>query len=158
MNLKIKSLLEDYGKDTTNIRIQLDLAREYYDEKQYASAMSYLNRIAEMSDDSNIVYESLCLASQCFFFQGNRNIHTKVCLYHAISVLPNRPEAYYLLSKTMEIDEPFQCYSYCTIGISHKDNARRVTKLPFEYDYYRLLFQKAVNGWHAQKIEESREI
>ena len=158
MNLKIKSLLEDYGKDTTNIRIQLDLAREYYDEKQYASAMSYLNRIAEMSDDSNIVYESLCLASQCFFFQGNRNIHTKVCLYHAISVLPNSPDAYYLLSKTMEIDEPFQCYSYCTIGISHKDNARRVTKLPFEYDYYRLLFQKAVNGWHAQKIEESREI
>ena len=61
-------------------------------------------------------------------------------MYHAISVLPNRPEAYYLLSKTMEIDEPFQCYSYCTICISHKDNARRVTKLPFEYDYYRLLF------------------
>jgi tetratricopeptide (TPR) repeat protein len=151
-------LIEVYCKDTTNIQSHLDLAKAYYDIKQYASAVTYLNRIAEMSDDSDIIYESLCLASQCFSDQGNRSIHVKVCLYHAISVLPDRPEAYFLLSRLMEIEEAFQCYSYCVVAQSHKDNAKRVTDLPFEYDYYRLLFQKAVNAWHAQKIEESKEI
>ena len=158
MNQKIKSLIEVYCKDTTNIQSHLDLAKAYYDIKQYASAVTYLNRIAEMSDDNDIIYESLCLASECFSEQRNRTIHVKVCLYHAISVLPDRPEAYFLLSKSMEIEEPFQCYSYCVIAQCHKDNAKRVTDLPFEYDYYKLLFQKAVNAWHAQKVDESQTI
>ena len=158
VNQKIKSLIEVYCKDTTNIQSHLDLAKAYYDIKQYASAVTYLNRIAEMSDDSDIIYESLCLASECFSEQRNRTIHVKVCLYHAISVLPDRPEAYFLLSKLMEIEEPFQCYSYCVIAQCHKDNAKRVTDLPFEYDYYKLLFQKAVNAWHAQKVDECKTI
>ena len=65
-----------------------------------------------MSDDKDIIYESLLLGSQCFFFQGDRNVHTKVCLNHAVTVSIERPEAYYLLCKMMEIEEPFDCYMY----------------------------------------------
>mgnify|MGYP001224949745 FL=1 len=107
MNDNIKKLLGTYGKDTSNIQTQLELAKSYYDLGQYASAVSYLNRISEKSDDSDIIYESLCLAAQCFYFQGERETHTRVCLYHAISVDSSRPEAYYFLCRSFEITEPF---------------------------------------------------
>ena len=158
MNDNIKRLLKEYSLNTVDINVQLELAKAYYDLGQYASAMSFVNRVAEMSENKDIIYESLLLGSQCFFFQGNRNVHTKVCLNHAVTVLPERPEAYYLLCRMLEIKEPFDCYMYACIAINYKNNAKRVTNLPFDYEHYRVLFQKAANGWHAQKIEEAKEI
>ena len=158
MNKIITDLLRQYSNDTTNIDIQLKLSAAYFNLKQYASAASYLNRITEMSDDDNIIYESFILLGQCFTEQNDRVGHAKVSFYHAMSVLPERPEAYFHLSKVNEIEEPFQSYSYCNIAIKNHKNSKRITNLPFEYEYYKILFQKAVNSWHSWRIEESKEL
>ena len=97
MNNTITKLLQQYSIDTTDIEIQLELAKAYFDIQQYASAVSYLNRIAETSEDDDVVYESLLLLAHCFFLQGNRSSHNKVSLYHAVALKPKRPEAYFLL-------------------------------------------------------------
>ena len=158
MNNTITKLLQQYSIDTTNIEIQLELAKAYFDIQQYASAVSYLNRIAETSKDDDVVYESLLLLANCFFLQGNRSSHNKVSLYHAVALKPKRPEAYFLLCREFEIEEPFQAYAYANISIEYKDNSKRVTSLPFEYEHYKAVFQKAINAWHSWKIEESKEI
>ena len=158
MNNTITKLLQQYSIDTTDIEIQLELAKAYFDIQQYASAVSYLNRIAETSEDDDVVYESLLLLAHCFFLQGNRSSHNKVSLYHAVALKPKRPEAYFLLCREFEIEEPFQAYAYANISIEYKDNSKRVTSLPFEYEHYKAVFQKAINAWHSWKIEESKEI
>ena len=158
MNNTITKLLQQYSIDTTGIEIQLELAKAYFDIQQYASAVSYLNRIAETSKDDDVVYESLLLLANCFFLQGNRSSHNKVSLYHAVALKPKRPEAYFLLCREFEIEEPFQAYAYANISIEYKDNSKRVTSLPFEYEHYKAVFQKAINAWHSWKIEESKEI
>ena len=158
MNNTITKLLQQYSIDTTDIEIQLELAKAYFDIQQYASAVSYLNRIAETSKDDDVVYESLLLLANCFFLQGNRSSHNKVSLYHAVALKPKRPEAYFLLCREFEIEEPFQAYAYANISIEYKDNSKRVTSLPFEYEHYKAVFQKAINAWHSWKIEESKEI
>ena len=158
MNNTITKLLQQYSTDTTDIEIQLELAKAYFDIQQYASAVSYLNRIAETSEDDDVVYESLLLLANCFFLQGNRSSHNKVSLYHAVALKPKRPEAYFLLCREFEIEEPFQAYAYANISIEYKDNSKRVTSLPFEYEHYKAVFQKAINAWHSWKIEESKEI
>ena len=158
MNNTITKLLQQYSIDTTGIEIQLELAKAYFDIQQYASAVSYLNRIAETSKDDDVVYESLLLLANCFFLQGNRSSHNKVSLYHAVALKPKRPEAYFLLCREFEIEEPFQAYAYANISIEYKDNSKRITSLPFEYEHYKAVFQKAINAWHSWKIEESKEI
>ena len=45
MNDNIKRLLKEYSLNTVDINVQLKLAKAYYDLGQYASAMSYINRV-----------------------------------------------------------------------------------------------------------------
>ena len=59
MNDNLKRALEVYGKDPTNIKSNIDLAEEYFRLRQYAGACSFLNRIVEMSNDDDIVYDGL---------------------------------------------------------------------------------------------------
>lgn len=158
MNDNLKRALEVYGKDPTNIKSNIDLANEYYQLGQYAGACSFLNRIVEKSDDDDIVYESLILLSMVFSQQGKRETHRYVALYHALSVCPHRPEAYYYLSVALQIREPFQAYAYANIALQNWKNRKETTNYPIYFHKYELLFQKATNGWHSWRIEESKDI
>jgi hypothetical protein len=158
MNDNLKRALEVYGKDPTNIKSNIDLAEEYFRLRQYAGACSFLNRIVEMSNDDDIVYESLILLSLVFSEQGKRDVHRYVSLYHAVSLCPQRPEAYYYLCMGLEIKEPFQAYAYANIGLQNWKNRKNVTGFRLEFNDYQLLFQKATNAWHSWRIEESKEI
>ena len=158
MNDNLKRALEVYGKDPTNIKSNIDLAEEYFRLRQYAGACSFLNRIVEMSNDDDIVYESLILLSLVFSEQGKRDVHRYVSLYHAVSLCPQRPEAYYYLCMGLQIKEPFQAYAYANIGLQNWKNRKNVTGFRLEFNDYQLLFQKATNAWHSWRIEESKEI
>jgi len=158
MNDRIKELLKVYDKDPSNMQSNVDLASEYWNLGQYAGAVTFLNRLAEMSDDDDIVYESLVLLSQCFNRQGKRNIHMFLSLYHAISVCPHRPEAYYYLSIGLNLKEPFQAYAYCNIALQNWENRKDVTGYKVWFHKYQLLFQKGINAWHTWRVEEAKEI
>ena len=158
MNDRIVQLLERYDKNPSDIQSNIDLAKEYFALGQYAGACSFLNRIVEMSDNDDIIYESLILLSLVFSEQGKRDIHRYVSLYHAVSLCPQRPEAYYYLSLGLQIVEPFQSYAYANIGLENWKNRKNVVGFSIEFQKHDLLFQKATNAWHSWRIEESKDI
>lgn len=73
-----------------------------YDEiGQTASAISHYLRCAERIDDKTIQYECMILAGMSIKKQGYRLYTEKSFFQNAISILPERPEAHFLISETL---------------------------------------------------------
>lgn len=135
------------------------LGREYEKLGHTAAALSYYLRAAEYGQDENIVYEALIRAGKCLGSQGRRRVSEKGLYLDAISVLPSRPEAYFVLSQYHEAHQEWkEAYTIACIGESLKNN-RRTTYTDLGYaGQYILLFQKAVAAWWIGKGIEAREI
>jgi len=151
MNNKLLNWINNPNQDNA-----ISLADWYYEIGQTASALNYYLRATEFLDNLKTYY-SLCRISMCLNIQGNRLTHSKSTLLQAISLFPERPEAYHLLSKVCEWKKEWiESYSYANIGL--KCNGI----LPIEgIDWIGvegLLFQKAVSGWWIGKQEEALSI
>ena len=138
----------------------LNLGLEYEQIGQTAAAVSFYIRAAEKTLNHKIQYIALSRAAMCFEKQGNRNLTVKTLLQRAISVLPTRPEAYFLLSRFYEYQKEYHdSYMIASIGLSYSEvspnKLDEITEYPGKYG---LLFQKAVSGWWVGLNEQSREI
>jgi len=157
--LELTKQLNKFSKDPLDIESNIALAKSYFEKGQYASAVSFLNRIAELSEDKDQIYESMCLAAECFVKFGGREEHVKICAMHAVSQRPNRPEAYLWLSLGQEYqDERFGAYTAACIGLENLLNAKNITGLPFPYIPWRLYYQKGINAWWSWRVDECRNI
>jgi hypothetical protein len=80
----------------------------------------------------------------------------KGILLRAISILPDRPEAYFLLSRLYEVDKEWQeCYTYAIMGDRLEDGLPR---LRTNVDYpgrYVFTFERAVAAWWIGLYDES---
>ena len=99
----------------------------------------------------------------CFDRQGTRGFTVKGMLQHAISILPKRPEAYYLLSRFYERDERDGHWidGYMIASIGEKVCEYEVPALRTYVDYpgdFAILFQKAVTSWWCGLCDESRNL
>jgi hypothetical protein len=160
MTSKLADLVIDFSTDPFNPQKNFDIAVEYQKQNQTASAISFYLRTAEYGYDTHpeLVYASLLAASLCFDSQENR-IHTVVNLMmQAISYLPERPEAYFLLSRFHEKSTEWQkVYTWACVGLAFIDKS----PLPIAVDYpgdVGLLFEKAVSGWWIGQKEEAKQI
>jgi tetratricopeptide (TPR) repeat protein len=158
----IQNSVIDLSKDPYNPEINFNVAMEYEKQNQPASAMSFYLRAAEYGYDThvNIVYASLLRISIIFQNQGDRNHTVSNSLHQAISYMPNRPEAYFLLSRFKERAGVWQeSYMYANLGLSV--SRIKNEKLPVDVEYpgeYVLFFQKAVSAWWVGQKDESLEI
>lgn len=155
---RLKNLLYSYIYNPT-LDNRLDLAEEYFAQQQFAAALTYYLKIAEVSKDKNLQYYCLLRCAKCVEIPGNRK-HSVITLYkHAISLLPKRPEAYYLLSKAYEMyNDWFDAYLFADLGLEKQfvdDEFSKKLQYPSNYG---LLFQKAVSSWHIGRGAESREL
>ncbi len=158
-SLKLNKQLDIFGRDPLNIEANIQLAKSYFEEGHYASSISFLNRIAELSEDKDQIYESMCLAAECFVRLGRRNEHIKICALHAISQCPKRPEAYLWLSLGQERqDARFEAYTAACMGLENILYAKDITGLISLYKPWRLYYQKGINAWWSWKVNECREI
>ena len=77
----------------------------------------------------------------------------------AIAYLPNRPEAYFLVSRIKERNKEYQeCYTYAELGLLFATTTYN-QPLPGYVEYngsYCLLFEKAVAGWWIGRRDESK--
>ena len=166
-NYKLEEKLNKYIFDPRNSVLNFELACEYFDVKQYAAALSYYLRCAELSDDDDLVYESLLLSWDCMDRIGRNKTFERGQLLHIISQSPHRPEAYLMMCQWLEFNgearieskqEVFTLmYTYASIGISNEKNQK-----PFRYfnrypGYYATRFYKAYVGWQIGKIKESED-
>jgi hypothetical protein len=156
------NLLIKYASDPKNSGLNFELAVYYNHIQHYAGACSYYLRCAEWGDletDKDIIYESLLHISLCFRALGNRNWTEEGWLLHSVSLCPERPEAYWLLSQIYERTKKWQeSYTMAAIGLNCISNQK-----PMHYDIgfkgeYVLAFQKMVAAWYVPRIGECREI
>lgn len=157
----IKQLVEKAAFQPFDPNTNLLIGEEYLKINQTASAVSFYLRAAEYGYDThpNIVYSALLRISLCFEKQKGRGHSSLTSILQAISYLPNRPEAYFHLSRFYERGGEWQeAYTYADIGLLY---ATRQDPLPVDVEYYGkyvLLFEKAVSGWWIGRDRESHDI
>lgn len=156
MNINIDNFIQDPDNPTINF----DLGYKYEQEGQTASAISHYLRAAERTDDTLLQYESLVRMAICFEKQGDRVFTVKGCLQRAISTLPDRPEAYYLLSRLHERSQEYHdTYMLASVGLGicnlKSPPLRTNVEYPGEYVLY---FEKAVSAWWVGLCDESKQL
>jgi hypothetical protein len=133
------------------------LGQEYEKNGQNASAVSFYLRAAEFSTDDLLSYEALIRLSFCLERTGNRQHTVKGILLRAVALLPRRPEAYFLLSRTYERNKEWhECYSWASIGESKFYMQLQALITDVEYPgKYVFTFEKAVASWWIGLWSES---
>jgi tetratricopeptide (TPR) repeat protein len=151
------NLLQQYINNPESDLLNFYLAVEYDKMGQTAAAISFYLRAAERTDEDLLKYECLLRASMCFDAQGSRGNSVIGLLQHAVSLLPKRPEAYFLLSRYYERTQKwFEGYMLASIGEKVVDETLCKLRTVVDYPgYYGLLFEKAVTGWWCGLCEES---
>lgn len=139
------------------------LALWYDNAGQTASAISYYIRAAERSTEPLYQYECLIRAALCFQKQGTRGLSVRGLLQRAISILPKRPEAYFLLARYHEkentVESWVNCYTYASMALEVCNFNPGPLRTWVEYPgHYGVLFEKAVSAWWVGLCEDSKNI
>jgi hypothetical protein len=145
----IESLVVDLSHDPFNPNLNFAVAKEYENQRQTASAVSFYLRTAEYGYYSHpeIVYQSLINLARCFDDQNDRLATVSNSLLQAIAYQPNMAEGYFWLSQFHERQKNWQeCYTYSCIGLS------------IDADDFRLIFEKAVSAWWIGRAAESKKL
>jgi len=157
----IEELIYNASNDMFNPEHNFNIAKEYEAIGQTAAAMSFYLRTAEYGFDSHpsLVYASLIRISYCVADQSGREHTLENSLFQAIQYMPNRPEAYFVLSRYYERSQKWQeCYMFAELGLLHTS---KVDSLKIDVEYYGrycLEFEKAVSAWWIGRRDESKII
>ena len=153
---KLIKKLYAYINDPQDPVVNFNIGFEYYKIDQTAAAVSYFLRTTELSDDPILQYKSLILLANCFTKQTRRNFTAEGLIQYAISVIKNRPEAYYFMSEHyMKLQKWRECSLYASLGLEHKDIS---DDLDIDYPGYQgLLYNKAIGDLNSGIIESAKE-
>ena len=173
MKTDLQEKLNKYIFDTRNPKKNFWLGYEYEKQKQYATALSYYLRCAELSDDEDLTYECLLKTWWCFKLNKRRPMLEYGQLLEAIAQSPHRPEAYYFICEWFDTyngapyyttgqeiirkDEAMaMCYSYACIGIMNISNSKSFLDMSYP-GIIGLLFYKGWSAWGRGKAQLSKE-
>lgn len=157
-NEVIERLVVDLSNDSLNPDKNLAVAFEYEKLGQTASAVGFYLRAAEYGYKSRpfTTYAALLRVSICIEGQKDRNLTVSNVILQAIAYMPDRPEAYLLMSKFYERSGAWQeSYTFAVMGLGF---TRQLFDLPVDVGYpgwYSLKFQKAVAAWWIGRRSES---
>jgi FkbM family methyltransferase len=151
--------LIDFCLDTENPEKNYKLAQWYEEQGHTGPAHTYYLRAAERSEDKNLSYKSLIKSAICCKKQQTREVTEKSLLDSALTLLPERPEAYYFLSLFYEKKEDWQnCYVNASLGSNCYKNNLEDIGIEEYVGKYALIFQKAISSWWWGKGKETREL
>lgn len=160
----MKKQMDDYIMDNENPYYNFNLAVEYEKINQKTSAISYFLRAAERSHDTDKIlsYESLIHMGILYDSQGKRGRTALSCWRKAVTLLPQRPEAYYHMARYHNWYSDYdQAYVLSSLGLEFsifENNLQRTNYLrPGTYKTC-LLFEKGLSGWWWGKVDESKSI
>jgi hypothetical protein len=155
----MEQLIYKYINNPEDARSNFDLAFSYLDIKHYAGAISHFQRCAEFGnkiDDALIIYESLLQISLCFKVLGDRRFIEEGYLLQAVAFMPNRFEAYWLLSRFYETQYRWQeSYTMACMGLHF---AKEKSPMKIGYEKYMLVFQKTIAAWWIGRQLECRRL
>lgn len=152
--------LYDYAHDTQNPEKNFDLGYEYEKMGQTASAFSFYLRAAERTDNMVLRYEALIRAALCIDRQKRRNFSTEGLLQYAVSVLPERVEAYFFLAKLYNNNmEHYWRHRSANMIIKLGMDKEQSTDFRVESGYpgqYAMIYERAVSNWQMSLFEKAR--
>ena len=162
-NKKMKSLKEQlykYVNNSTDPQINFDLGLEYEKIGQTAAALSFYLRCAELTDNKTLAYESLLKTHKCVATQTRRPVFEQEQLITALTHLPQRPEAYLLLSLWHSAREEWKVSnSYAIQGLELANLSLPPLNSDIGYaGHYALKFQKAFTCWWIGQRDLSLEL
>lgn len=151
-------LLHSFVEAPEDPEANFAMALHYHSIEQTASAVSFYLRTAERASDKLLVYECLVRAASCFHTQGCRSASVEGMLQHAVSIAPDRPEAYFQLSRLYEKKESWHLgYMMASIGMGVAQRSPSPLRTEVDYPgFWSLEFERAVCGWWCGLCEESR--
>jgi len=160
MNTNLNTALFNYLMDPKNPMYNFTLGKVYEDEGHTAAAASYYIRTGEFATEYEnnelLSYEALLRLALCFEHQGSRVFTVKGILLRAISLMPERPEAYFLLSRMYEMCKEWQeGYTFAVIGeklSEPKETLITNVEYPGNYGF---IFERAVTAWWIGLWDES---
>jgi len=157
---ELENLLTSYSLDTENAEHNFNLGLWYEKEGHTAPALSYYLRCSERSENEDLAYEALIRGSYCYEKQGERDGSSRSLLWQAQAFRPDRPEAYFLLSRYAERREWWQdCYMNADLALRYCNFDCNSLRTNVEYPgKCGLLYEKAVSGWWWGKTEESKSL
>lgn len=157
---KIQKAITELALDSENSEKNYAVAILYEGIGQTAAAITYFYRAAERTQNLELAYECLLKISLCLNRQSDRFTSVKVMIQHALCILPNRPEAYFLMSRLYEQNKKYsEGYTIASLGLKFCDFSCSPLRGDVEYvGQYGLIFEKAVCAWWWGKNMESRAL
>lgn len=152
--------LNSFIQNTEDPDANFALGREYEAMGQTGSAISFYLRTAERSKNDLQQYHALLRMALCFEKQQTRDDTESVLLQKAIGLMPNRPEAYFLLARLYEWQKKWhESFFVASVGCNVADFKSKQLDSDLQYPgEYALFFQKAVALWWVGNCDESREL
>ena len=159
----IEELIKDYitypdctQNDNSRIEIMYRIARDYHKAGQTASATTFYFKVAQ-TEKNELGYECLLQIGECFSQQGNREGTVRNMYHHALNLLPDRPEAYILMSKNWSFNQDMQsAYTYIKQGLE-KEFTKPLRSLKKYHDKLEFYIQLIYCSWHWGKPNQARE-
>jgi hypothetical protein len=153
----LTAALGNYISDPKNPHYNFILGYTYEGLGHTAAAASFYIRTTEFGFDDLLTYEALLRLGLCFERQGSRVFTTKGIFLRAISLMPTRPEGYFLLGRLYEMCKDWQeSYTICTIGEQLIEESEEKLLTNVEYPGKSgLLFEKSVAAWWIGLWDES---
>lgn len=151
--------LSNYINDPENDLNNFYLGLLYEQQRHYSPASGYYLRCAEKTKNLDLRYESLLRMYYCFKLLGGRDHTCDSLLKQAISLCPQKPEAYFLLTQHYESKSDWlNVYTYSSIALDIcKDSSSFISDINYP-GLHCLLFQKASASWWVGKPKQCRQL
>lgn len=154
--------LDRYIENPRSAEVNYSIASEYLEIGQTAAAVSHFLRCAEFGDrekDAKLIYGSLLHISRIFGILKSRKFSELGWLYQAVAFMPQRPEAYWMLSRYYEEKREYEeSFTFAELGCRLQQKGYSfIEGIGFAGEYV-LPFQKAVAAWWIGRTALAREI
>lgn len=150
----LQQLLNDQVLDPKNAYKIFDLAQEYDRLGQGAMAVSLYLKAADLAKEKLLQYKSMIAIGRCYDRQGNRRYTVEGAFLDAAALLPQRPEAHYLLSKFYEAGNSWKhCHLHANLGLLTQDYEDIDVGYPGRKA---LAFQQALSKWYITGTQEGK--
>ena len=150
--------LQNYVANPRSAEANFALALSYENDGHFSAAAGFYIRAAVHTANTLLSYESLLRLGNCFTKLGGRTYRSKGIFLRAISLLPERPEAYFLLSHLYEVDKEWQeAYTFAVMGAgaAYKWSGEKLRTNVGYPGAYAFTFERAVAGWWIGLYDES---
>ena len=156
----IEEIVVRLSENPLNPNLNYLIGCEYDQLGQTAAATGFYLRAAEYGADSSdltTTYKALLKIASCMDRQKDRAHTSKSSLQQAIALLPERPEAYFLLAQHYERKGAWQdCYTTSSIGLlANNTPGLKPLGEDFGYHDYVLSFELAVSAWWLGRRTEA---